>query len=256
MSKKQYELQDGRYILIDSELGIHFEEEFSFSALPSFDQCKDSPEFEVIVNDEGDVLEVYSLQEGLRHGPALHYHQGNALKWEAYYKNGLLHGPSKYMSEKGSLLSVTWYYEGREEGIAYQYSIHGALHSKLSFKKARMHGRQEYYYEDGTLKSSLFYENGVLHGDVELFYEDGSLKRNCHFIHGKKEGWDKIYSQAKVILDEGAYVNGLQVGLHIRRYPSGKVREEIFYHSPTRYDKKEWDEKGELKQGESRGPSV
>ena len=52
MSKKQYELQDGRYILIDSELGIHFEEEFSFSALPSFDQCKDSPEFEFLMPDK------------------------------------------------------------------------------------------------------------------------------------------------------------------------------------------------------------
>jgi len=119
-----------------------------------------------------------------------------------------------------------------------------------------MHGRQEYYYEDGTLKSSLFYDNGILHGDVELFYEDGQIKRTCHFINGKKEGMDKIYSSSKVVLDEGNYVNGSPVGLHIRRYPSGKIREEIFYHSSTQFDKREWNEKGEPKQGESRGSSV
>lgn len=256
MSKKQYELDEGKYILIDEELQIHLEEEFHFPPLPSLDACKDSAGFEMHWGGEGELIELYSLQRGLKHGLARHYHKNGSIKWEACYKEGLLHGPSKYFSDKGTLLSITWFYEGKEEGVSYQYTIHGSPFSKLCFRKGLLHKRQEYYYEDGSLKSILNYEEGALHGDVELFFEEGRLKRLCHFVHGKKQGVDTIYSSEGLILDEGTYENGLPVGLHQRRYPNGKLREEVLYYTPLKFEKKEWNEKGELKGGEGHGSSL
>ena len=248
MTKKHYELDKGRYLLIDPELDLHVEEDFSFSSFPlDIKQCKDREEFEVHFDADGEVEIVYSIVDGLKQGPSRHFHPGGKLKWEGYYKEGMLHGPSKYFSEMGILLSITWFYEGRQEGIAYQYTIHGSLFSKLCFKKGVFHRSQEYYYEDGSLKSLLQYENGLLHGDVELLFEDGTPKRTCHFIHGKKHGLDQIFSKDKILLDEGFYENGLPVGLHRRRFPNGALREEIHYHTPTQFEKKEWDEKGELR---------
>lgn len=256
MSKKQYELDAGRYILMDEELQIHFDEEFHFPSLPSLDECKDSSDFELRLDSSGQVSELYSLKQGLKHGFARHYHENGSIKWEACYKESLLHGPSKYFSDKGTLLSITWFYEGKEEGVSYQYTIHGSPFSKLCFRKGRLHKRQEYYYEDGSLKSILHYEDGALHGDVELFFEDGKPKRLCHFVHGKRQGTDTIHSREGIILDEGNYENGLPIGLHQRRYPSGKLREEILYYSPTKFERKEWNEKGELKGGEGHGSSL
>jgi antitoxin component YwqK of YwqJK toxin-antitoxin module len=248
MTKKHYELDEGRYSLIDPELGIHFEEDFSFSSLPlNIEECKGREEFEVHLQPGGEVEKVYSIVEGLKEGPARHFHPGGKLKWEAYYSRGMLHGPSKYFSEMGILLSITWFYQGRQEGAAYQYTIHGSLFSKLSFKGGLFHGIQEHYYEDGSLKSILHYEKGLLHGDVELLFEDGSPKRICQFIHGKKQGIDQIFSKDKIILDEGSYENGLPIGLHIRRFPCGALREEIHYQTPTLFEKKEWNQKGELR---------
>ena len=56
-----------------------------------------------------------------------------------------------------------------------------------------------------------------------------------------------MYSENGVVLDEGTFEQGLPVGVHRRRYPSGVLQEEKHYHTQGFVDHLQWDEKGFLK---------
>ena len=48
------------------------------------------------------------------------------------------------------------------------------------------------------------------------------------------------------MLDEGAYRNNLPIGWHRRWNEMGMLQEELFYHTGERFDKRLYDEEGNL----------
>lgn len=170
MSDK-YEIAKGFYTLIDKELGIHLHAPFALL-------------------------------------PERQFFPSGALQAEVYTQKGLLHGPSSFCSEAGVLLSQSWFYEGVRQGKLRQYYASGKLYSLQRYKNGERQGKQEFYYEEGGVKTLLIYESGKLHGEIILYWPTGKIKRSSHFVHGKQEGWDRIWDEKGILVDEVEYCGG------------------------------------------------
>lgn len=107
--------------------------------------------------------------------------------------------------------------------------------------------KREYFYEDGTLKTSEEIRDGKLHGLCLLFWPNGILKRKCFFESGARHGLDQMWDQDGCLRDEGNYRQGRPVGIHRRFRKNTELIEEIEYLGDSRFNLREWDEKGEIR---------
>lgn len=162
--KECYEIQNGRLIICDPELGIAIDEPFDLTP-----HC---------TSDES-----------------------TQLHSSCYYLDGLLHGPSRYFI-KEQQLSVSWYYRGKRHGKMLQHYPSGALSSIQSFFDGLRIGTHVYYYGDGKVRTEMSYVKGVLDGEMKLYWPNGQLKRLVIFQAGKKIGIEKFYSDAGVVTEE------------------------------------------------------
>jgi hypothetical protein len=65
-----------------------------------------------------------------------------------------------------------------------------------------------------------------------------------------------MWNQKGILLDEGKYRSGNPIGLHRRFFADGSPLEERNYYSPNRFDRKEWDESGDLLLEGKYGPAL
>jgi len=157
--KEMYEIKEGRYLLVDEELGLNLRGPF-----------------------EGE----------MRRG----YYPSGKLQSECHFLGDQLHGPSVFYSEEGVILSRSWFLFGLQQGKVWQYYPSKKLYSLQRFKDGLREGLQEYYYEEGTLRTRMHYAKGELHGEVLLNFPSGKVKRHLSYLHGKKQGEEKIYNEA------------------------------------------------------------
>jgi antitoxin component YwqK of YwqJK toxin-antitoxin module len=92
-----------------------------------------------------------------------------------------------------------------------------------------MDERREYFYKDGTLKTLQRYRAGKLDGESVLYWPNGKLKRKCSFCNGTRHGFDQMWSEEGILVDEGRYEMGKPVGVHRRFDKKGNVVEEVSY---------------------------
>lgn len=210
---KRYEVVDRTFYLIDEALQISIQEPWPFK------------------EEEGKSLE---------------YHPSGVVKSRCFYLGGKLHGPSTFYSKEGICLSSTWFYHGKQMGKGQQFYKSGALYANLPYKDGALEGTCEYFYEDGAVKSLLPYKQGVLHGTALLFHPGGKRKREVTYKEGKKHGKEQIISANGVMIDEGVYEEGAPVGMHTRRYETGKIKEEENHFSDGKVERSCWNDKGEM----------
>jgi antitoxin component YwqK of YwqJK toxin-antitoxin module len=231
---EQYSISNEQLVIVDPELGLNMALPFNLPRLP-LDAQKDK------------TGAACCMKEGRRHGECRLYTPEGSLLSEMFYLEGKLHGPSTMYDEKGSVLAKSWFCEGKKMGKAHTYYASGKRASLQRFKKGEWHGAQEYYYENGKLKSVIPFVEGKLHGEVQLFWEGGQAKRSVHYMEGLREEWDLLWNEQGVLIDEGEYRAGQPIGVHRHFFPHGKVQQELNYHTPLRFDRKEWDQEGKLK---------
>lgn len=246
MSMDQYSLSTDRLIISDPELQIELSQEFHLPRLPLDLDCKSVTKDK---DADGNLVSAYLVSDGRRHGECHLYGSPGKLRAGMFYLHGKLHGPSFTYSDQGKILSKTWYCEGKKIGKAHFYSVSGSLLSLQRFKNGEWEGLQEYFYEADKdsipqVKSIIPFSGGKLHGQVRLFWESGKPKRYVHYVNGLREGVDSIWNEQGVLIDEGEYQAGKQVGVHRHYFANGKLKEELNYHTPQRYDRKEWDASG------------
>lgn len=87
----------------------------------------------------------------------------------------------------------------------------------------------------------------MLDGEVELRWPNGQLKRKCSFQRGIRHGWDRMWSEEGILLDEGRYVANKPVDVHRRYSEKGQLIEEIEYLDVARFNLRRWDETGILR---------
>jgi antitoxin component YwqK of YwqJK toxin-antitoxin module len=243
MSQERYELTQNELIIFDRELEIDIALEFY---LPRLTVDLKGNGIVQERDPEDRLLSAYTIAEGRRHGECRLYGEEGNLRAEMFYLHGKLHGPSLMYSEKGQILARTWYREGKRIGKAQFYFPSGALSSLQRFKDGQWEGVQEYFYEDGSIKSLLPFSAGKLHGEVRLFWESDKPKRSANYIDGLRAGWDKLWNEQGIVIDEGEYKSGMPIGVHRHYFANGKLQEELHYHAPSRYDRKQWNEAGKL----------
>jgi antitoxin component YwqK of YwqJK toxin-antitoxin module len=250
MTQEMYRIQNNQLIMQDPELGLNLTLAFSLPMLPkdlSREKVLQDGHLLVVERDMQKMLRAAFLTcDGKRHGQCRLYYPSGNVEADMYYQMDKLHGPSFFYGENGEVLSRTFFCEGKREGKVYFYYLSGKVSSVQRFKEGRWHEMQEYFYEDGIVKSLLPYSLGKLHGEVRLFWEGGKTKRKTSYQQGLREGKDQLWNEKGVLIDEAEYKSGQPCGTHRYYFHSGKVKEEWVYHTPTRYDRKEWNEEGKL----------
>lgn len=249
MTNCSYIQTDGQLIILDAELGIDLKISFDLPRIPL-----DSSASDVVreMDSEGNLLCTYMVSGGHRHGQCRKFSEEGKLLAEMFYMHGKLHGPSTYFAQNGEVLSKTWYCEGKKWGKAHFYYPNGKLSSIQRFKEGEWEGVQEYFYEEGAVKSCIPFCKGKLHGEVLLYWEPvrdeakGILKRSIQYVHGARHGADRMWNEKGILLDEGTYASGSPEGIHRHYFSNGKVKEELRYHTPVRFDRKLWDLRGKI----------
>jgi antitoxin component YwqK of YwqJK toxin-antitoxin module len=250
MSLEKYTVSGDQLILHDAELGLNLVLPFTLPRLPKdFSSSKVlSPGVLLVLerDQEKKLRAAYLTQDGKRNGQCRLYYPSGNVQAEMFYLMDSLHGPSMFFSEEGKLLSRVFFCEGKRTGKGYLYFLSGKTASVQRFTEGISEGIQEYFYENGTVKSSIPYQSGQLHGEVRLFWENGQLKRKTQYVEGKRNGKDLIWNEQGILVDEGEYHAGQPCGLHRHCFENGDVKEEIVYHVPIRFDRKEWNAQGNL----------
>jgi len=249
MNEEKYLFQNEMIVLKDDEMGLDLQLPFKPLLLyPSLLSSYSSLEGERLVLErveDGTIASAYFEKEGKREGQFRTFYPKGNVQSEGYYREGELHGPSRFFSENGTLLSESWFIKGMQTGKSCFYYASGKLYAKKRYSSGLLEGMQEYFYAAGSTRTLMPYSLGKLHGEVKLFWENGRLKRSASYKEGKRNGWDKIWNEKGELVDEGQFQEGAHIGIHVRRWPNGNKREELFYHSPERYDRREWNEEGE-----------
>jgi antitoxin component YwqK of YwqJK toxin-antitoxin module len=197
-------------------------------------------------DEEGRIRAAYLTTDGLKHGESRLFYPDGKIKANLFYDRGILHGPSFFYSEAQVLLTETLYVQGKKEGKVHYFYLSGKLASLQRFREGIPYGLQEYWYENGIIKSSIPYEQGAIHGEVRLFWESGQLKRCVQYAKGAREGWDRLWNEKGILIEEGEFRAGHPIHSHCHFFSDGQKKEELFYHTPLRFDVKQWDASGTL----------
>ncbi len=81
---------------------------------------------------------------------------------------------------------------------------------------------------------------------VELHWPNGQLKRKSFYKNNMRHGLEQLWNEDGVLIDEGSYYNGDPIGLHRRWYPSGVIKERCFYFGPAKFNRRCYNNDGEL----------
>jgi len=233
---KKYEIQNNLILLVDDEIDLDLQIDFS---LPSLDEN----EKDIHEEDFSTYKLKYLLKEGVFHGEYNMLYPSGKLKQKCFYYEGKLHGPSLFYSEENKLLAESWFVLGSKQGQTLQYYLSGKLYAKIFYKDGLKEGVHKYFYEDGSLKTNMHFIKDKLHGEVKLFWPNKEVKRCLFFQNGLRHGWDRIYTEKGILIDEGKYETDKPKGLHRMWTDEGKLKEDIIYENDytqwKRYNEKE-----------------
>lgn len=247
MIQDRYLLTDSELIIEDEELGIHVRLPFNLPRLPDTIQVDKEKDLFLEKDALGNITAAYCLtSEGIRQGMCRLFYPDGSVKAEMFYDAGNLHGPSIFFCPSQQVLTQTWYIQGKKNGKVKYFYPSGQLASLQRYLEGTCDGLQQYWYENAIVKSLIPYVRGALHGEVRLYWESGAFKRSCHYSHGNREGRDRLWNEEGILIDEGEFKAGQPIGFHRHFFSDGKVREELYHHTPIRFDRKEWDARGNL----------
>ncbi len=170
-----------------------------------------------------------------------------SVRCEEPRKEGLLHGICRSISPDGKILSERTYCEGLQDGQCSEYYADAVMYRIQRFQKGQKAGLQETFYKNSALKTVESYKDGLRDGPVTLYWPNGCIKRELNFLADLRHGFDRCWSQEKILLDEGAYEKGRPVGLHRRFAPSGQLIEELDHLDAKRWNFRSWDSAGVLR---------
>ncbi|PCI76059.1 hypothetical protein COB21_04945 [Candidatus Aerophobetes bacterium] len=188
--ESKYILGEGKLSILDEELGIEIEENFSPKTVEH---------------------NAYSIPK-----------KSGAIYWEKRDgENNLLfsssaldekfHGLTTFYFSQGKLASKSWYYQGQRIGKCEKYYPQGNLYS-LEYWSAK-HEKMLFksWYASGQSKTKIPYERGLAEGKVELYWENGNKKRVCMCSKGLKSGREQIFSEEGVLKEDCIFEKGTLV---------------------------------------------
>lgn len=228
----------------------------------------------------GNVSSEGNIENGKPNGYWRTYFSNGKIKSEGNRKDYLLDSIWKFYRDNGTLSQIISYQNDLKDGVEVYYDSLERKVRSFTYQGNVKQGEYLVYFQSGKVKEQGSYENNVLSGLLKEFDEsDGRLitkttykngliysqeKLNRYDGSGKKIGfWQEQYPFGE-LKEEGNYVNGLKHGL-FKYYNRQGVFEKYLYYEmgqlvqneeQTKFIevKKEYDEKGRLKQiGSYRG---
>lgn len=184
---EEYSYQNHSLKIIDEELDLDFQENFSPVRIPegpkNKQMLKDDHILHIHKNHEGE-LEYAIFKDREFNGEYQLTYPNGEIKLHCFYNWGKLHGPSTFYNQKGEVLTKSWYILGKQTGKCRWYYNSGEVYSVQRYIDDKWHGKQEYWYENGVLKTVMEYTQGEIDGMVKLYYPNGKIKRSLEFSNG------------------------------------------------------------------------
>ncbi len=180
--------------------------------------------------DNGQLIEIGTIEEGLRKGLWKTYYNSGTQKEEIQYVgdyaevkncwdkdgtqtitdgNGILTNyylDSESVLEKGELIN------GRREGLwrTFYYDSQ-EVYQESNYTKGELSGSYVMYFQTGQICSKGEMINGVNEGEWEWYHENGNLSSVASFKNGKKQGKQTLWSETGELTKEEYYENGEMV---------------------------------------------
>lgn len=145
--------------------------------------------------------EFITYQDGLMNGRYETYYKNGQINIEATYLNGKLHGAFKKWFDNGDKEIETTYKNGEMHGPYKEFtSYKSRLVIDSNYLNGKLHGAYKEWFGSDDKKIEATYKNGELHG----FYTK----------------WWAAYGNKTIMnypREQGNYVNGKKVGIHVER---------------------------------------
>lgn len=178
-------------------------------------------------NDSGKiVLEVNYLKD-LKHGKRITYSENEII--EENFKKNVKNGFTNIYYKNYILKKSTPFKDGYEDGVSKKYSKDGRVITIFKYKKGFLVDRIKINRKDSKEKK---------HGKWKWFYDNGVVKSEGYFLHGKKNGYFKLYTREGDLLNIEKWKNNEKLvdvaelaKLEIKKeyYANGTIKAEASY---------------------------
>ncbi len=154
------------------------------------------------------LIELYTVKDGLEHGPSKKYYNNGVLQYEVNVKLGKPDGPLRTWFENGQLASELYLINGRAEGVAKKWYENGQIKEEKLLVNGLPDGQEYLWYENGKRMAENEFREGLLDGKYLSWREDGTLQAEGTYKRGAKYGtWISWASNGKKII-ERAFAQG------------------------------------------------
>lgn len=223
----------------------------------------------VTYSRSGKELSTLGIQCGNNHGPAITRFADGRPFIENEFFNNKRNGPFKRYSTSGSLELEGYYQMGNSERIWSWYYPNGQLEVRGMFVADERDSVWVYYHENGKMSARHEFENGERHGITQFFNFGGALVMEYQYIKGDLVAWRapgaaqwtpfngsgvirskypngvvafedsfkngqlhgsrKFFFENGVLFKEIQFQEGLDHGVNVVNYPTGKPRLRAHY---------------------------
>jgi antitoxin component YwqK of YwqJK toxin-antitoxin module len=148
-------------------------------------EASQSPNRIVVRDDEGEVVQEASMENGLLEGETVLYIHGR-VRARLQFRQGKQDGESVFYDQLGGMTLKALYREGRLHGDSVYFDAAGRVTRKAMYQRDRLHGRTADYYPSGKPREIAQYQDNLLHGEVRKYSESGTLTERRCFQAGKE----------------------------------------------------------------------
>ncbi|MBP9692066.1 MAG: toxin-antitoxin system YwqK family antitoxin, partial [Alphaproteobacteria bacterium] len=135
-------------------------------------------------DEKQNLKEKITFHEGLSHGPAEFYKNGQPLMFTQFYK-GKQHGETVFFDEAGMVTGRVQYEMGEKHGQSIAYDRMGRIQRIDNYQMGLLEGPSLAYYPNGSLLESGMYIQGLREGEFRSYYENGVVRQILTFDRGR-----------------------------------------------------------------------
>ena len=170
--------------------------------------------------------EFTTYQDGLMHGRYETYYKNGQINAEATFLNGKPHGAFKKWFDDGDKEIETTYKDGELHGPYKKFRFNSKIAIDSNYLNGKLHGTYKEWFPNGDKGIEATYKNGELHGFYTKWWPSYGNKSTMYYAR-----------------EQGNYVNGKPVGIHVERRENlyteyWRDYDNEIYESYSRDDKK------------------
>jgi antitoxin component YwqK of YwqJK toxin-antitoxin module/predicted negative regulator of RcsB-dependent stress response len=167
------------------------------------------------------------------------YHDNDAIKEIAFYKDGKTTGENKWYYDNGKRYIMTISKNGEFDGEYKYYLKQGGLKQKKTFKDGSLTGRYQAFFDVGEelVEYNIDYKDDEVQGDIIEYYANGKTYSVINFKNGMRNGNEIQYYRNEQISMQSTYKDNKLEGPYATFYSNGNKKvigqsSEGYYDGP------------------------